>query len=126
VIDSFVNKCRDRLVLKDIETWLMCVQNKSFDTDTSIATEEIFDVATETPGVITANVTVVGAEHWTAFTGALYDVDQRGIRSELGVGERIRARRGSNSIRGRRTIADRAGHKRPASFLFLNPLPDRA
>ena len=91
VIDSLVNKYRDRLVLEDIETRLAGVQNKSFDTDTSIATEEIFDVAAATPGVIAANVTVVGAEHGTAFTGALYDVDQRRIRSELGVGECIRA-----------------------------------
>src|SRR6267378_6615764 len=91
VIDSFVNEYRNRLVLEDIETRLAAVQNKSFDTDTSIATEEIFDVAAATPSVIATNVTVVGAEHWTAFTGALNDVDQRRIRSELGVGERIRA-----------------------------------
>ena len=91
VIDSFVNKYRNRLVLEDIETRLAAVQNKSFDTDGSIATEEIFDVAAATPCVIAANVTVVGAEHWTAFTGALNDVDQRRIRSELGVGECIRA-----------------------------------
>src|SRR6476469_8927611 len=87
VIDSFVNKYRDRLVLEDIETRLAAVQNKSFDTDTCIATEEIFDVPAATPCVIAANVTVVGAEHWTAFTGALYDVDQRRTRCELGVGE---------------------------------------
>src|SRR6188472_2065915 len=89
VIDSSVNKYRDRLVLENIETWLAAVQNKSFHTDTSIATEEIFDVAAATPGVIATNVTVVSAEHWTAFTGALYDVDQRRIRSELGIGECI-------------------------------------
>src|SRR4029077_5566542 len=62
VIDSFVNKYRNRLVLEDIETVLAARQNKSFDTDTSIATEEIFDVPAATPGVIAANVTVVGAE----------------------------------------------------------------
>src|SRR6476646_3789393 len=91
VIDSFVNKYRNRLVLEDIETRLAAVQNKSFDTDTSIATEEIFDVPAATPGVIAANVTVVRTQHRTAFTGALNDVDQRRIRSELGVGECIRA-----------------------------------
>src|SRR5262245_1670743 len=42
VIDSSVNKYRDRLVLEDIETRLVSVQCKSFHTDTSIATEEIF------------------------------------------------------------------------------------
>src|SRR5437764_14888450 len=90
MIDSAVNKYRDRLVLEDIETGLVSVQCKSLNTETSIATEEIFYVPAATPGVIAANVAVVGAEHRTAFTGALYDVDQRRIRSELGVGERIR------------------------------------
>src|SRR3954451_4238269 len=80
VIYSFVNKYRNRLVLEDIETRLAAVQNKSFDTDTSIAAEEIFDVAAAAPGVVAANVTVVSPEHRTAFTGALNDVDQRGIR----------------------------------------------
>ena len=91
VIDSLLSKYRDRLVLEDIETRLAAVQNKSFNTDTSIATEEIFDVAAATPCVIAANVTVVCAEHGTAFTGALHNVNQRRIRSELGVGECIRA-----------------------------------
>src|SRR5512132_2366606 len=91
MIDSTVNKYRDRLVLENIETRLAGVECKSLNTDPSIATEEIFDVATAAPGVIAANVTVVGPEHRTAFTGALYDVDQRRIRSELGVGECIRA-----------------------------------
>src|SRR6476620_8601272 len=69
VIDSFVNKYRDRLVLEDIETRLAGVQNKSLNTDASIATEEIFNVAAASPCVIAANVTVVRAEHRTAFTG---------------------------------------------------------
>src|SRR5690349_17709470 len=58
VIDSFMNKRRNRLVLEDIETRLAAVQNKPLKTDTSIATEEIFDVAAATPGVIAANITV--------------------------------------------------------------------
>src|SRR4029077_7351108 len=91
VSDSFVNKYRNRLVLENIETRLAAVQNKSFDTDTSIATEEIFDVAAATPSVIAPNVTVVRTQDWAAFTGALHDVNQRRIRSELGVGECIRA-----------------------------------
>src|SRR6476646_9318152 len=89
VIDSSVYKCGNRLVLEDVETGLATVQNKSLKADTSIATEEIFDVPAATPGVIASNVTVISAEHWTAFTGALYDVDQRRIRSELGIGECI-------------------------------------
>src|SRR5262249_3103892 len=89
MIDSTVDKYRDRLVLENIETGFVTVQCKSFNTDTSIATEEIFDVAAAAPGVIATNVMVVRAEHRTAFTGALYDVDQRRIRSELGVGECI-------------------------------------
>src|SRR3954466_4661182 len=76
VIDSFVNKCRNRLVLEDIETRLAAVQNKSLKTDTSIATEEIFNVATATPGVIAANVTVIRTQHRTAFTGTLNDVNE--------------------------------------------------
>src|SRR6266545_4454105 len=91
VIDSSMNKYRDRLVLEDIETRLVSVQCKSLNTETSIAAEEIFDVTAAAPCVIAANVTVIGAEHRTAFTGALNDVDQRRIRSELGVGECIRA-----------------------------------
>src|SRR5438067_13849819 len=91
MIDSSVNKYRDRLVLEDIETGLVSVQCKSLSTQTGIATEERFYVPAATPGVIAANVAVVGAEHRTAFTRALYDVDQRMIRSELGVGECIGA-----------------------------------
>src|SRR5262249_34087311 len=48
-----------------------------------------FYVAAAAPRVITANVTVVRAEHGTAFTGALYNVNQRRIRRELGVRECI-------------------------------------
>src|SRR5262245_43051798 len=81
VIDSIVNKYRDRLILENIETRFGSVQCKSFNTDTSVATEEIFEVSAAAPGVITANVTVVCAEHSAAFTGALYDVHQRRIRS---------------------------------------------
>src|SRR5947208_12466865 len=91
VIDSSMNKDRDRLVLEDIETRLVSVQCKSLNTDTSIATEEIFYVPAAAPSVIVANVTVVSAEHSTAFTCALYDVHQRRIRSELGVGPRVGA-----------------------------------
>ena len=45
VIDSLFNKDRDGLVLEDIETRLGGVQGKSLKPDTSIATEEIFNVA---------------------------------------------------------------------------------
>src|SRR6476661_1977266 len=91
VIDSLLDKYRDRLVLEYIEARLGSVECKSFNTHPSIATEEIFYAAAAAPGVIAANVTVVRAEHGTAFTGALYNVNQRRIRSELGVGERIGA-----------------------------------
>src|SRR5437867_4925870 len=91
VIDSSVNKYRDRLVLEDIETRLVSVQCKSLNAETSIATEEIFYVPAAAPCVIAANIPVVGAEHRTAFTGTLDDVHQRRIRRELGVGERISA-----------------------------------
>src|SRR5207249_9954791 len=89
VVDSLVNKNRDRLVFEDIETRLAGIQCKSFNAQTNIATEKILNVGSAAPGVIAANVTVVGAEHRIAFTGALYDVHQRRIRSELGVGECI-------------------------------------
>ena len=59
MIDSLFNKYRDRLVLEDVETRLATIERKSFNTDTSIPTEEIFDVATAAPGVIAAYVTVV-------------------------------------------------------------------
>ena len=89
VIDSSVNKNRDRRVLEDIETRLAGVQSKSFNTETSIATEKIFDVASAAPCVIPTNIMVVGAEHGAALTGTLHDVHQRRIRSEFGVGECI-------------------------------------
>ena len=121
MIDSLLNKYRDRLVLEDIEAGLVGVECKSFNTDTGIAAEEIFDVAAAAPCVIAANISVVRAKHWTAFTGALYNVNQRRIRSELGIGECI----GTPEVhipfaipvpfRTRRDVA------RPASFLFLNP-----
>ena len=91
VIDSLLNKYRDRLVLKDIEARLVGVECKSLNTNTSIAAEKVFDVAAAPPCVIAADVTVVCAEHGTAFTGALHNVNQRRIRSELGVGECISA-----------------------------------
>src|SRR4029450_11557005 len=91
MIDSLFKQNRDCLVLEDIETRLAGVQGKSLNPDTSIAAEEIFDVAAASPRVIAANVTVVGAEHGTAFTGALNDVDQRRIRRELGVGKCVGA-----------------------------------
>src|SRR6516225_9724026 len=91
MIDPSVNKYRDRLVFEDVEARLVSVQSKSLNTDTSIPTEEIFNVATAAPGVIAADVAVVGAEHGIAFTRTLYDVDQRRIRSELGVGECVSA-----------------------------------
>src|SRR5262249_18339388 len=91
VTDSLLDKYRDRLVFEDIEARLGGVERKSLNTDRSIATEEVFYVAAAAPGVIAANVTVICAEHGTAFTGALYDVNQRRIRSELGIGESIRA-----------------------------------
>src|SRR5262249_659034 len=91
VIDSLVYKNGNRLVLEDIETRLAGVQSKSFNAQANIATEKILNVASAAPCVIAANVTIVGAEHRIAFTGALYDVDQRRIRSELGIGECIGA-----------------------------------
>src|SRR4030095_14246901 len=91
MIDSLFNKYRERLILEDVETRLASLERKSFNTDTSIPTEEIFDVAAASPGVIAAYVTIVRAQHRTAFTGALHDVDQRRIRRELGIGESIRA-----------------------------------
>src|SRR5215510_16308397 len=89
VIDSLFDKNRDGLVLENIETRLGSIERKSLNTDPSIATEEVFYVAATAPCVIAANVTVVRAEHGTAFTGALYNVNQRRIRRELGVRECI-------------------------------------
>src|SRR5262249_34308073 len=88
---SFLDKYRDRLVLEDIEARLGGVECKSLNTNSSVATEEIFDVAAASPCVIATNVTVVRAEHGAAFTGALYNVNQRRIRSELGIGKCVGA-----------------------------------
>ncbi len=41
--------------------------------------------------MVATDVAIVGAEYRTAFAGALYDVDQRRIRSEVGVSECISA-----------------------------------
>src|SRR5260370_25891810 len=89
VVDSLVNKNRNRLVLEDIETRLAGVQSKSFNTETNIATEKIFDVASAAPRVIPTNIMVVSAKHGAALTGTLHDVHQRRIRREFGVGECI-------------------------------------
>src|SRR5438552_10233158 len=91
VIDPSVNKYRNRLVLEDIETRLAGVQSKSFNTETSIATEEIFYIAAGAPGVIATDVAIIGAKDWASLTRTLHDVHQRRIRSELGVGECIGA-----------------------------------
>src|SRR5213079_3685715 len=82
-------KNRDRRVLEDIETRLAGVQSKSFNTETNVATEKIFDVASAAPRVIPTNIMVVGAKHGAAFTGTLHNIYQRRIRSEFGVGECI-------------------------------------
>src|SRR6266436_40079 len=89
VVDSLVNKNRNRLVLEDIETRLAGVQSKSFNTQANIATEEIFYVPAAAPCVIAANVMIVGAKDWASLTRTLHDVHQRRIRSEFGVGECI-------------------------------------
>src|SRR5436190_4195429 len=89
MIDSSVNKNRNRLVLEDIETRLAGVQSKSFNTETSIATEEIFYVPAAAPCVVATDVAIIGAKDWASFTRTLHDVHQRRIRSEFGVGECI-------------------------------------
>src|SRR6266403_957032 len=89
MIDSSVNKNRNRLVLEDIETRLAGVQSKSFNTETSIATEEIFYVRAAAPCVVATDVAIIGAKDWASFTRTLHDVHQRRIRSEFGVGECI-------------------------------------
>src|SRR5207247_851445 len=91
VVDPSVKKNWDPLVLEDIKTRLAGVQSKSFNTQTNIATEKIFYVPAAAPRVIASDIMVVSAKHRIAFAGALYDVDQRRIRSEFGVGERIGA-----------------------------------
>src|SRR5204863_9787390 len=58
---------------------------------TSIATEEIFNVASAAPRVVAADVTVVRAKDGAPLAGTLDDIHQRRIRSELGVGECISA-----------------------------------
>src|SRR5206468_12490326 len=89
VIDSSVNKYWDRLVLEDIEPRLVSVQCKSLNTETSIATEEIFYVPAAAPCVVATDVAIIGAKDWASLTRTLHDVHQRRIRSELGVGECI-------------------------------------
>src|SRR5437867_5020152 len=89
VIDSSVNKYRNRLVLEDIEPRLVSVQCKSLNTETSIATEEIFYVPAAAPCVVATDVAIIGAKDWASLTRTLHDVHQRRIRSELGVGECI-------------------------------------
>src|SRR6266850_328887 len=91
VIDSSVNKNRNRRILENIETRLAGFQSKSFNTETNIATEKIFDVASAAPRVIPTNIMIVSANHGAALTGTLHDVHQRRIRREFGVGECIGA-----------------------------------
>ena len=91
VIDFVSSKNRNRRVLEDVEPILACVQGKSFNTHTKVAMEKIFDVAAAAPRVITSDIMVVSAQHGIAFTGTLYDIDQRKIGIELSVGESIGA-----------------------------------
>src|SRR6266550_217839 len=89
VIDSSVNKNRNRLVLEDIETRLAGVQCKSLNTETNIATEEMFYVPAAAPCVVATDVAIIRAKDWASLTRTLHDVYQRRIRSEFGVGECI-------------------------------------
>src|SRR5438552_1529059 len=89
VIDSSVNKYRNGLVLEDIETRLVSVQSKSLNTETNIATEEIFYVTAAAPCVVATDVAIISAKDWASLTRTLHDVHQRRIRSELGVSECI-------------------------------------
>src|SRR4030095_14250999 len=91
VIDSFTGKNRDRRVLKDIEAIFAGFQSKSFDAHTKVAVEEIFHVDAAAPGVISSDVSIVGAEHWIAFTRTLNHIDQPKIKIVLGIGESIGA-----------------------------------
>src|SRR5437899_494763 len=89
VIDSFPSKNRDRGVLEDIEAIFAGVEGKSFNTDTKIAAEKIFYVAAAAPGVISPDVSVVGAEHRIAFTRTLNHIYQPQVGIVLSVGESI-------------------------------------
>src|SRR5438034_8887863 len=91
VIDSPASKNRDRRVLEDVEAVFAGVEGKSFNAHTKVAVEKIFNVPAAAPSVIATNVMVEGAEHWVAFTGALYDVHQPKVRIVLGIGESIGA-----------------------------------
>src|SRR5437016_1290132 len=91
VIDSFPSKNRDRGVLENIETVLAGVEGKSFNTDTKVAVEKIFYVAAAAPGVISPDVSVVGAEHRIAFTRTLNHIYQPQVGIVLGVCESIGA-----------------------------------
>src|ERR1043166_1078534 len=91
VIDSFTSKNRDRWVLEDIEAILAGVEDKSFDPHTKVAAEEIFYVAAATPCVVAADVTVVGAKHWIAFTRTLNHIYQPQVGIVFSVCESIGA-----------------------------------
>src|SRR5260370_19348019 len=88
-MDFSVKKNGNRLVLEDIETRLAGVQSKSFNTETSIATEEIFYVPAAAPCVVATDVAIIGAKDWASLTRTLYDVLQRRFMSEFVVGECI-------------------------------------
>ena len=91
VIDPFTSKNRDRGVLEDIEAILASVEGKSFDAHTKVAAEEIFDIAAATPGMISPDVSIIGAEHRIAFTRTLHDIYQPEVGIVLGVCESIGA-----------------------------------
>src|SRR6266516_5067625 len=91
VIDSFTSKNRDRGILEDIEAIFAGVEGKSFNTHTKVAAEKIFYVAAAAPGVISSDVSVVGAEHWVAFTRTLNHIYQPQVGIVLGVVESIGA-----------------------------------
>ena len=64
----------------------MCIEDKSFNTDSEITMEKVFDVDAAAKGVVATEVSIKSSVDSVAFRGALDDVGQARIRRVLGTG----------------------------------------
>ena len=64
----------------------MCIEDKSFNTDSEITMEKVFDVAAAAKGVVATEISIKSSVDGVAFRGALHDVGQARIRFVLSPG----------------------------------------
>ena len=75
----------------DEEAALVRVEDETFEAETEVAVEKIFDVAAAAPGMIVANVTIERAAHSVAFAGTLDEIGDVEIGIVVGVREDVGA-----------------------------------